>query len=119
MKNTLKLLIIPLLLLSSCMSSSFIYTGYYHEPLKDDDYIKIVIDDNKDLKYDDVGIIEVRESLGTVDFADIVNRACDIAKVKGADCIIFLNRSTSLSGSGDAITSTNQYLFKAVRLIQN
>ncbi|TAL68343.1 MAG: hypothetical protein EPN82_10985 [Bacteroidetes bacterium] len=116
MKKTILISFVSMLLLSACMSTSFIYTGYYHEPLKDEDYIKIVIDDNRDLKYNEIGIIEVRESLGTVDFAQIVNKACDIAKVKGADCIILINRSTSYSGTADAISSTNQYLFKAVKL---
>jgi len=98
------------------MSTSFVPTGYYHEPLPENNDVKIVIDDNKNLSYDEIGIIEVRESIGSIDFSSVVYKACDIAKTKGADCIIYMNRSTSVSGSADAITTTNQYLFKAVKL---
>ncbi|MBI5326441.1 MAG: hypothetical protein HZB41_14410 [Ignavibacteriae bacterium] len=115
-KSLIILSIVTLLILSSCMTSSFVYTGYHQDPLPNDNYVKIVIDGNKDLNYDEIGVIEVRESFGAIDFADIVYKACDIARVKGADCIIYMNRLTSVSGTGDAISSTNQYLFKAVKL---
>jgi hypothetical protein len=117
LRMILFLLVLPLLY--SCMSTSFVYTGDYHQSVPDNSYIKVVIDDNKNLAYDEIGVIEVRESLGSSNFAEIVNKARDEARDKGADCIIYMNRSTSISGSGDAISAYNQYFFKAVKLKQD
>ncbi len=115
-KTGIIMAVFAMLMLGSCMSTSFVYTGDYYPPAPDNKNIRVVIDDNRNLAYDEIGVIEVRESFGDFSFAQIVNKACEEARYKGADCIIFLNKSTSVSGSGDAISTSNQYLFKAVKL---
>ena len=115
-KSAIFLLFFGLLLLLSCMSSNFVPTGYYHEPLPDNTYVKIVIDNVQDLSYEEIGVIEVEESFGNPNLAQIIERARFEAREKGADCIILLNTTTRVDGTSEAITSRMYYLFKAVKL---
>lgn len=115
-KSIILILFFGMILLVSCMTSSFVSTGDYHEPLPENTYVKVVVDNDRNLDYDEIGLIEVEEEFGNPNLAQIIEKAKIEARDRGSDCIILLSNTTKVEGNAEVVTSKMYYLFKAVKL---